>query len=79
MIHAQQFVLSQQTSYRDEFFLNHPCDKPLIAQFCANDPKTLFKAATIVAEMGFIDAVDLNLGCPQGIAKKGQTLCCRAL
>lgn len=44
-------------------------DRPLIAQFCGNDPDTVVRAARHVE--GRCDGVDLNLGCPQKIAKKG--------
>jgi len=44
-------------------------DRPLLIQFCANDADYLLSAAKIAQD--HCDAVDLNLGCPQGIAKKG--------
>lgn len=46
-------------------------DRPLVAQFCANDPQDFFQGALRLASAGVVDAVDLNLGCPQGIAKRG--------
>lgn len=39
-------------------------------QFCGNDSKTLLEAA-LLAE-NYCDAIDINLGCPQAIAKRGR-------
>ncbi|KAI8471105.1 MAG: dihydrouridine synthase-domain-containing protein [Monoraphidium minutum] len=67
MLHAKLFVTHK--TYRAEHFTTCAGDRPLFAQFCANDPATLVKAAEGVQD--HCDWVDLNLGCPQRIAKKG--------
>ncbi|KAI3428361.1 hypothetical protein D9Q98_006741 [Chlorella vulgaris] len=67
MLHARLFL--QTPSYRAEHFTTTQQDRPLLAQFCANDPDILLAAARLVAP--FVDGVDLNLGCPQRIARRG--------
>lgn len=72
MLHAE--IFGKDPSYRAEA-MQRPqpdpaADRPLVAQFCGNDPALLLKAARHVES--WADAVDLNLGCPQGIAKRGR-------
>jgi tRNA-dihydrouridine synthase 1 len=82
MLHARLFTETQK--FRDAYFQptrpesesqkpwldgNPSMDRPLFVQFCANKPEELLEAARHVEP--YCDAVDLNLGCPQGIARSG--------
>lgn len=67
MLHSKMF--SADRKFRAEYFTTHASDRPLVAQFCANDPDLFVSAAQYVQHQ--VDAVDLNLGCPQGIARRG--------
>jgi tRNA-dihydrouridine synthase 1 len=83
MFHARLF--KENPGFRSQFFQptrhtaggnelafldgNPAIDRPLFVQFCANNPDDFLEAALHVAP--HCDAVDLNLGCPQGIARKG--------
>ncbi|PSC69788.1 TRNA-dihydrouridine(16 17) synthase [NAD(P)(+)] [Micractinium conductrix] len=68
MLHARLFL--ETPAYRAEHFTTATQDRPLLTQFCANDPEVLVKAAKLVE--AYSDGVDLNLGCPQRIARRGK-------
>jgi len=73
----QMFATQTNKHYRELNF-NTTCgeegdptiDRPLVIQFCANDPEQLLASAKLVES--YCDAIDINLGCPQDIAKKGK-------
>jgi tRNA-dihydrouridine synthase 1 len=71
MLNSNLFVRSAR--YRRDFLTTCTADRPLVIQFCANDPEIFVQAAKYVE--GICDAIDLNLGCPQGIAKRGHYGC----
>ncbi|KAG2364815.1 dihydrouridine synthase-domain-containing protein [Suillus spraguei] len=74
---AQLYVLTPSAhAYRSQAFNpsfleegSNAHDRPLIVQFCANNPSQLLTSALAVQD--HCDAVDINLGCPQDIARKG--------
>ncbi|KAG6899399.1 hypothetical protein C0993_010595 [Termitomyces sp. T159_Od127] len=82
MISAKMFADTTHKYYREQYFdiasgeegaaslpSSSDTDRPLIVQFCANDPDALLKSAKLVE--AHCDAVDINLGCPQDIARRG--------
>ena len=64
-------VFARDEKYRKNALQTCPQDRPLIVQFCANDPETFKKAVQLTINCIECDAIDLNLGCPQIIAKRG--------
>lgn len=69
MIHARLFVTMK--TYRKKFMVLQvmEADRPLIAQLCGSDPEYVLKAAQMLEP--FVDGVDINCGCPQNIARRG--------
>ncbi|KAK7331032.1 hypothetical protein VNO77_25241 [Canavalia gladiata] len=67
MLHSRIFTETEK--YRKEEFTTCQEDRPLFVQFCANDPDVLLEAARKVEP--YCDYVDINFGCPQRIAKRG--------
>ncbi|CAK9315630.1 unnamed protein product [Citrullus colocynthis] len=67
MLHSR--IFTENEKYRNMEFTTCQEDRPLFVQFCANDPDVLLEAARRVEP--YCDYVDLNLGCPQRIARRG--------
>ncbi|OQR92506.1 dihydrouridine synthase [Achlya hypogyna] len=67
MLHAK--VLVSDATYRATRLDVVPGEGPTVVQLAGDDPKVLLAAAELVQEHAA--AVDLNLGCPQPIARKG--------
>ena len=67
MMHSARFAADPL--YRKEVFNTTPMDRPLVAHFSGNNPQEMLAAAKLIQDQ--VDAIDLNLGCPQRIAHSG--------
>lgn len=69
MIHAR--LVTESSMYRKRFLGTwlHELDRPLIAQLCGSDPDVMLAAARELEP--YVDGIDINCGCPQGIARRG--------
>ncbi|RDX44261.1 Dus-domain-containing protein [Lentinus brumalis] len=76
MINAKMYAEGIRKPYREQNFdtvhgeEGGPEDRPLIVQFCGNNPDHLLTSAKLLEP--YCDAVDINLGCPQDIARRGR-------
>lgn len=68
MMHSR--IFGECEEYRERFLHLDPSDRPVVVQFCSNEPQHLLAAARQVEDL--VDAVDINFGCPQHVAKKGK-------
>lgn len=68
MFNANSFAVSKEC--RQQLFQIDPQDRPLFVQIAGHDPQVMLTAAKYVED--HCDAIDINLGCPQGIAKRGR-------
>mmetsp|Transcript_3950 Transcript_3950/g.8445 ORF Transcript_3950/g.8445 Transcript_3950/m.8445 type:complete len:489 (+) Transcript_3950:156-1622(+) len=68
MLHSRLFC--ENEVYRAEKFTTDAADRPLVVQFCGHDKDVLLEAAKMVEAQ--CDMIDLNLGCPQDIARRGR-------
>ena len=69
MMHAR--LMTEVPTYRAlHFDAGGAEDRPLFGQLAGHDPQVVLSSARLVEDR--VDAVDLNFGCPQAIARKGR-------
>jgi tRNA-dihydrouridine synthase 1 len=70
MLLASQLV--RDASYRRRYLEDDLVvlgDRPLVVQLGGSDVETMVESALLIEATGLVDAVDVNLGCPQSTAR----------
>lgn len=69
MVHCKVFNQSKSNPINNSWYSTSETDRPLVIQICGNDVKEMLK--TCLTVQNYCDAIDINFGCPQDIARKG--------
>lgn len=69
MVHTEVFLRNKCNPTKNQFFYYSKEDTPLVIQICGNSPQRMLECALILQD--YCDAIDINFGCPQNIAKRG--------
>lgn len=69
MINCESFLRTKKNPISNHWYTTNQSDRPLIIQICGNDVSKMLETSLIVQE--YCDAIDINFGCPQEIARRG--------
>lgn len=69
MVHCKVFNTTRSDPRNNRWYNIGAQDFPLVIQICGNDPDEMLKTAKQIQD--YCDAIDINFGCPQNIAKSG--------
>ncbi|KAH9411061.1 dihydrouridine synthase (Dus) [Ordospora pajunii] len=70
MVHCESFLRGACDPCSNQWYTTSERDRPLIVQISGNSPQKMLEAALIIQSQ--CDAIDVNFGCPQKVAKKGR-------
>lgn len=71
MINSGVYARAANAPFRRSAFESCAADAPALAQLCGSDADAMVEAAQDLAAGGRCAAVDVNLGCPQRVARRG--------
>lgn len=69
MVHCRGYNNGRKNPRVNQWYTTRPTDRPLVIQICGNNPEIMLETCLSVQEV--CDAIDINFGCPQEIARKG--------
>lgn len=69
MVNCETFLRGNRNPVKNFWYTTSADDRPLIIQICGDCPRMMLEAALILQD--HCDAIDINFGCPQSVARKG--------
>lgn len=69
MVNCKVFNVNSCNAKYNQWYTTYTDKRPFVIQICGNDPDTMLQ--TCLSVQDYCDAIDINFGCPQEIAKKG--------
>lgn len=76
MLNVPTFLVCKE--YREENLQTSSLERPLFVQIAGHNPEEMLKVGMMIQDMRndngepICNAIDINLGCPQGIARRGK-------
>lgn len=69
MVNCKIFNQGDCNPRKNFWYSTSESDRPLVIQICGNDPEVMLETCFKIQK--YCDAIDINFGCPQEIARKG--------
>lgn len=69
MVNSKVFNVNKCNPVLNQWYTTSKFDRPLVVQICGDCPETM--AQTCASIHDYCDAIDINFGCPQEVAKRG--------
>ncbi|ELA41004.1 uncharacterized protein VICG_01963 [Vittaforma corneae ATCC 50505] len=69
MVNCKVFNRSKCNPVDNIWYSTSNIDRPLVVQICGDDPEAMLQTCLSVQDC--CDAIDINFGCPQDVAKRG--------
>lgn len=69
MVNCKVFNTNKCDPMANQWYTTSAEDRPLVIQICGDNPEAMLK--TCLSLQDHCDAIDINFGCPQEVAKKG--------
>lgn len=69
MVNCKVYNKNKYNPKNNYWYTTDASDRPLVIQICGDNPSEMLK--TCLSVQDYCDAIDINFGCPQDVAKKG--------